>query len=404
MKKIVGITLFLIIVFLSMNVISAAKLGGTSYGYVDKEIYGNYSSDQTIILIVGVHPQENEIHTAISNSLAARSNELSKRYVIYKVHVTQNANDYSKGRMNGQLLAQKFVVPDVSSENPMLVVDNHENHGAKSGYKYYRFLYPISGSEITKIYTNQIISSISFLNTYYPPNPTSTKYVTVPIANKGIPTIIYETYMYDSLATKKSHADALINALDKNVIKVPLVSSNPSGGVFNAPKSVTLTMNKNGNIYYTTDGTTPTNESNEYTGPITISSTTILKYVGVDNEGKKSQVYTQTYTIDKIAPKLVTTNPSSGATKVSRKGTITIKLSENVKAGPNWSKVIVKNKYGKPVKITKWISGNTIFIKTKSKRARNSYYTVYIPVSAVKDNADNNLAAAYAFGFKTGKY
>ena len=39
---------------------------------------------------------------------------------------------------------------------------------------------------------------MTFLRVYYPPNPTSTQYVTVPIANKGIPTIIYETYMYDS--------------------------------------------------------------------------------------------------------------------------------------------------------------------------------------------------------------
>ncbi|MDD3753200.1 MAG: hypothetical protein PHQ17_01400 [Methanobacterium sp.] len=29
--------------------------------------------------------------------------------------------------MNGQLLGQKFIVPDVASENPMLVVDAHEN-------------------------------------------------------------------------------------------------------------------------------------------------------------------------------------------------------------------------------------------------------------------------------------
>jgi hypothetical protein len=196
---------------------STNVIGSTSYGYVEKEVYGNKNSKQTIVLIVGVHPEENGIHTAVANALASKSADLSKRYVIYKVHVTKDTSDYNKGRMNGQLLAQQFVVPDVPKENPMLVVDNHENHGANSGYDYYRFLYPVSNTAITKTYANEIISAMPSLVIYTPPNPTSTQYVTVPIANKGIPTLIYETYMYDSTAKKNSDASALIGALDKKV-------------------------------------------------------------------------------------------------------------------------------------------------------------------------------------------
>jgi hypothetical protein len=64
----------------------------------------------------------------------------------------------------------------------------------------------------------------------------------------------------------------------------------------------------------------------------------------------------------------------------------------------------VKNKYGHAVSISKSISGNTLYIKTTYKRASYSYYTVYIPVSAVKDYAGNKLAARYTFRFKTGAY
>jgi hypothetical protein len=404
MKKIIGITLFLLVIFSVIGVGSAAKIGSTSYGYVTKEVYGNQSSDQTIVLIVGVHPQENGIHTAVANALASKSADLTKRYVIYKVHVTKYANDYKKGRMNGQLLAQKFIVPDVPKEHPMLVVDNHENHYKSSGYAYSRFLYPVSSTQITKIYANQIISEMPFLRIYYPPNPTSTKYVTVPIANKGIPTIIYETYMYDSAAKKASYANALINALDNKIIHIPTVTASPSGCYFNTPRTVTLKMDKSGTIYYTTDGTTPTNESTVYEGPITVSNTTTLRYTAVDTEGHKSPVYTQTYIMDTISPTLISTYPKNGATGVSRTKTITIKFSESIKSSVNWSKIYIKNlRTGKKVKISKLIKGNTLTLKMSSRRYAYNWYQVYIPARAVKDSAGNTLAKSYTFKFKTGR-
>ena len=403
-KKIMIITLFLLLAFSIINTSSAAQIGSTSYGYVDKVVYGNQSSNETVILIVGVHPQENGIHNAIVSVLKSKSASLSKRYVLYYVHVTKNINDYSKSRMNGQLLAQKFVVPDVSKEHPMLVVDNHENHYKNSGYAYCRFLYPISSTAITKTYASQIISDMPFLRVYYPPNHTSPQYVTIPIANKGIPTIIYETYIYDSAGKKASDANALVNALDKKVIQAPTVKASPSGCHFNTSKKVTLTLDKSGTIYYTTNGSTPTSTSTQYEGPITVTNTTTLKYIAVDTNGHKSSVYTQIYTLDQTAPKLVVTCPKNGSIGTSRTKTISIRLSEDILAGINWSKVIVKNKYGQTCKITKWTSGNHIFIKTNSKRSSYSYYTVYIPASAVKDYAGNNLVESYVFKFKTGKY
>ena len=228
MNKIVGIVLCLLTLFSAANVSFAAQhpsnnqslnsnhyLGNTTYGWVEKGYYGNQSSKKTIALIVGVHPLENGIHTAVTKNVATKSPKLTKKYVLYKVHVTKDADDYSKGRMNGQLLAQKFIVPDIGKAKPMLAMDNHENHYLQSGYAYSRFLYPISNTTVTKTYINKIIKKMPFLRSYIPPNHTSPQYVTEPIANKGIPTIIYETYMYDSPAMKNSDASTLINTLDK---------------------------------------------------------------------------------------------------------------------------------------------------------------------------------------------
>jgi hypothetical protein len=386
-------------------------LGNTSLGYVEKEVYGNQSSNQTIVIIVGLHPQENGIHTAIANALSNQSLNLTKRYVIYKIHVTQNASNYDMGRMNGQHLGNQFIVPDVPKENPILTLDIHENHGVDSHYDYARFLYPISNTSITTTYANQIISQMPFLVVYNPPNPTSPQYVTMPIAKYGIPTIIYETYMFDNLTKKDSDANLFINTVDGIVYNNKTVDPvkdinltatvNCKTGLYNTDRNIVLKMNANGTIYYTLNNTTPTNQSKKYNGPFTIKTTTLLKFIAVLN-GKKSPVYTEKYTIDKIAPKVVSTNTYSKG--FSRTAPISIKFSENIQTSSKWSNIYIKNlNTGKKVVISKSIKSNTLTIKMTSKRFAYNTYQIYIPVGALKDNAGNNLAKTTTIKFKTGK-
>ncbi len=105
--------------------------------------------------------------------------------------------------------------------------------------------------------------------------------------------------------------------------------------------------------------------------------------------------------IKKAPPKVISTYPKKNAKNVSRTKSICIKFSDKIKASINWSNIYVKNKHGK-IKISKFISGNILYIKTK-KRSKYSYYTVYIPLSSVKDYVGNKLAKKYTFEFKTGK-
>ena len=109
--------------------------------------------------------------------------------------------------------------------------------------------------------------------------------------------------------------------------------------------------------------------------------------------------------IDKIPPKVSSTNPKNNAAGSSRTATISIKFNENIKTGTYWPKIYIKNmKTGKTAIISKSIKGNTLYIKMSSKRYAYTWYQVYIPKAAVKDISNNNLAAAYTFKFKTGKY
>ena len=186
---------------------------------------------------------------------------------------------------------------------------------------------------------------------------------------------------------------------------LPTATALPKEGIYNTSKTITLYMSKSGTIYYTLNGTTPTNKSNVYTKPLTISKTTVLKFFMIDLAGNKSPVYTKTYTIDKTAPKPVQTTPAQNSNNVSLKAPITIKFSENIFKGDNFSKIYIKNlSTGKIAKSTVLsISGNTITIKMTMSRLSFNTYQIFIPTDAVKDQAGNNNTK-YTLNFKSGKY
>lgn len=190
-------------------------------------------------------------------------------------------------------------------------------------------------------------------------------------------------------------------SIDKTL---PMAWASLKSGLYNSNMMVYLIMSEPGAIYYTINGSNPTNSSLKYFGQINISSTTTLKFMAVDESGNPSQVYTATYKIDKVAPKVVLTYPKHVTTNFSRTSTIYVKLSENLKSSVNWSKIYIKNlKTGKLVKIIVSISGNVIKISMALKRSSYTWYSVYIPAAAVKDYAGNNLANTCSFRFKTGK-
>ena len=183
---------------------------------------------------------------------------------------------------------------------------------------------------------------------------------------------------------------------------IPTANANVKGGVYNTNKVVTLIMSEPGNIYYTLNGTTPTNKSTLYTKTITITSTSTLKYLAIDLAGNKSVTYVQNYVIDKIAPKIVKTNPKYNAINIPLTTPLTITFSENILKGVTYNDIYIKNtNTGKLVQITKIMSKNTLTIKTTKSRLHNDNYIIYIPKDAFKDLAGNQTVP-YTIKFKTG--
>lgn len=78
----------------------------------------------------------------------------------------------------------------------------------------------------------------------------------------------------------------------------PAPTFSPNGGSYTAAQTVTLTDGDNAAaLYYTTDGSTPTSSSSRYSGGISVSSSTILRAIAID-QGLISTVGSAAYTIE----------------------------------------------------------------------------------------------------------
>ena len=202
-------------------------LGKTSKGYVEKLYYGNLSSAKSIAIIVGVHVQESGMHKAMQKSLAKLDSKLKRKYVLYYIHVTKDQKSYPKSRMNGQILGNKYIIKDIANERPKITTDVHETNYKISGYKYPRFIHMISNKNIksvkiskslhkkSSLYLKRLLKLTPHIKRFDPQLGSSPAYITVPIANKGLVSYIYETELSYSKSVKQNYADKYIKALDK---------------------------------------------------------------------------------------------------------------------------------------------------------------------------------------------
>jgi len=195
-------------------------LGSTSYGYV--KLYNPYGTGKTkVAIIVGVHPQEMQTHIAMWNAISAMSSKLKNVQIwVYQVVVTKDVSNYNQGRMNGQLLAQKFVVPDILKKNYKLVIDTHGNRGNYyvNGKMVTNSIYAPSSSSNSNYYNSKIIKNVNgSLVLYNIPEGTSPTYVTIPIAKNGIPALVYEQYLNQANYAKVlyNHAVEVVLAVNK---------------------------------------------------------------------------------------------------------------------------------------------------------------------------------------------
>ncbi len=131
--------------------------------------------------------------------------------------------------------------------------------------------------------------------------------------------------LYDSLSGLRTAVRASYTR--SSDVTAPVVTSNPTGGSYPSGERVTLTANDpDAAIYYTSDGakvfyspswaTNPLIPNTTYTEPLTLTATTTLTYVAIDQAGNTSAPVTQPYTV-KPVPVISGLAPSSGGVGTS---------------------------------------------------------------------------------------
>ena len=120
--------------------------------------------------------------------------------------------------------------------------------------------------------------------------------------------------------------DDLVVQQDVQVETVDAPSFSPSGGIYTEPQTVAINCEtSDATIYYTTDGTTPTNESTLYTGTITVSTPTTLKAIAYKNN-TASAVTTATYYVGSYYVGEDFHNETGGYTELSNSYTVANRL------------------------------------------------------------------------------
>ncbi|WP_256762069.1 S-layer homology domain-containing protein [Cohnella sp. WQ 127256] len=93
-------------------------------------------------------------------------------------------------------------------------------------------------------------------------------------------------------------AQTNVAVLKKQLPKAGNVTANPSGRAVASGTTVTLSGETTGaDIYYTTDGSTPTSASTLYVGPITVNEAVTIKAIAVKAGFDNSDVMSERYTI-----------------------------------------------------------------------------------------------------------
>lgn len=241
---------------------------------------------------------------------------------------------------------------------------------------------------------------------------------TVTIPAHSVTDYIYsdlqEDYIF-SFATKDTISPAIVNTDPANkdagvpavkTVTVTLSENVLAGDSYNnitftdkKDNPVTFTKNVSGNIL-TIDPVDSLDEITDY--KVTIPAGVVKDLAGNLLEGDKTFRFT---TWDKTPPAVESSEPENDAIDVHVHKTVTVTFNEEIQESSAFIGITLKDDQGNPVTVTNLIRKNKLVIIPDTRLDYDTRYIVTVPVQAVKDLADNELAGEFTLSFitKAGK-
>jgi hypothetical protein len=146
------------------------------------------------------------------------------------------------------------------------------------------------------------------------------------------PITVSSTETLEAIAAATGYTDSTVASAAYTITSsLPSVSTptfSPAAGTYTSAQSVTISdATSDATIYYTTDGTTPTTSSTQYTGPIKVSSTETLEAIAVATGDTNSAVASVAYTISSQPNFVLGTSPASLTVNPGAQGTVTLTVT-----------------------------------------------------------------------------
>ena len=185
-----------------------------------------------------------------------------------------------------------------------------------------------------------------------------------------------------------AHATA---AMLKDTGAPAVVNATPQPGTYNAAQQVELSAEQGTKVYYTTDGSAPTERSTLYSGPIAVNNTQTIQAIAVDRAGNHSGVAAFGYTIEANDTALsLSASPQSFTSGETGSVNFSGKLTSGVNGVAAQRVVLEKRPFG----ATSWGQVGT------PTTATDGSFSFAVAKSTVTRNTDFRVRFAGSAGYK----